>query len=41
LVFTAFLLDVQHDRESVENKPENSLIVFMGKALNGILLPFE
>ena len=37
LVFIAFLLDAQHKRDSVENKPA-SLLVLFGKALklNGI-----
>ena len=35
LVFTASLLDVQHERDSVKNKPA-SLLVPLGKALSGI-----
>ena len=34
-VFTASLLDAQHQRDSVENKPA-SLLVPLGKALSGI-----
>ena len=37
LVFTASLLDAQHWRDSVENKPA-SLLVSLGKALSGISL---
>ena len=36
LVFTASLLDVQHQRDSVENKPASLLVVPLGKALSGI-----
>ena len=36
LVFTASLLDAQHYRDSVENKPASSLVVPLGKALSGI-----
>ena len=36
LVFTASLFDVQHLRDSVENKPASLLVVPLGKALNGI-----
>ena len=36
LVFTASLLDVQHLRNSVGNKPASLLVVPLGKALNGI-----
>ena len=36
MVFTASLLDVQHNRESVENKPAGSLVESLGKALNGM-----
>ena len=35
-VFTASLLDVQHLRDSVENKPASLLVVPLGKALSGI-----
>ena len=35
LVFTAFLLDAQHYRNSVANKPASSLVVPLGKALSG------
>jgi len=34
LFFTAFLLDDQHWRDSVEYKLARSLDVFLGKALN-------
>jgi len=37
LVFTVSLLDFQHKRYSVENKPASSLLVFLGKALDGCL----
>ena len=36
LLFTAFLLDAQHYRDSVENKAAISLVVALGKALSGI-----
>ena len=36
LVFTASLLDAQHYRDSVENKPASLLVVPLGKALSGI-----
>ena len=36
LVFTASLLDVQHQRDKVENKPANLLAVLLGKALSEI-----
>ena len=35
MVFTASLLGTRHLGEVVENKPESSLVVFLGKALNG------
>ena len=35
LVFTAFLFDVQHYRDSVENKPASLLVVPLGKHLAG------
>ena len=35
-VFTASVLDVQHYRDSVENKPASLLVVLLGKALSGI-----
>ena len=38
LIFTASLLDAQHQRDSVENKPA-SLLVPLGKALSGIPPP--
>ena len=34
LLFTAFLLDAQHYRDSVGNKPASLLVVPLGKALN-------
>ena len=36
LVFMASLLDAQHLRDSVENKPANLLVVPLGRALSGI-----
>ena len=36
LVFTASLLDAQHLRDSVENKPAGLLVVLLGKTLSGI-----
>ena len=36
LVFTAFLFDVQHYRDGVENKPASLLVVPLGSALSGI-----
>ena len=36
LVFTASLLDAQHERDSEENKPARLLVVPLGKALRGI-----
>ena len=36
LVFTAFLLDAQHQRDSVWNKPTSLLVVPLEKALCGI-----
>ena len=36
LVFTSSLLDVQHLRDSVNNKPASLLVVPLGKTLNGI-----
>ena len=36
LIFTASLLDAQHLRDSVENKPASLLVVPLGKALSGI-----
>ena len=35
-VFTASLLGPRHLRDVVENKSANSLVVFLGKALNGM-----
>ena len=37
LLFTASLLDAQHSRDSVRNKPASLLVVPLGKALSGIL----
>ena len=37
LVFTASLLDAQHYRDSVENKPASILVVPLEKALSRIL----
>ena len=36
MVFTASLLGAKHIREVVENKPASSLVVSLGKALNGM-----
>ena len=36
LVFTASLLDAQHKRDSLENKPASLLAVPLEKALSGI-----
>jgi len=42
LVFTASLLDVQHLKELVGDcKPASSLVVSLGKALNGIASIFD
>ena len=35
-VFTASLLDAQHQRDSVANKPASLLVEPLGKALKGI-----
>ena len=35
-VFTAFLLDAQHERDSMENKPVSLLVVPLEKALSGV-----
>ena len=40
LVFTAYLLDLQHLKDSVENKPA-SLLVPLKKSLNGIPSPLN
>ena len=40
LVLTASLLDVQHYRDSVENKPASLLVVPLGNSLSGIPLPW-
>ena len=36
LVFTVSMLDAQHLRDSVENKPASLFVVPLGKALSGI-----
>ena len=36
LVFRAFLLDAQHYRDSVDNKPASLLVAPLGKALGRI-----
>ena len=36
LVFTAFLLDTQHEKDSVKNKPVSLLVVPLGKTLSEI-----
>ena len=36
LLFAVSLLDAQHERDSVENKPASLLVVPLGKALSGI-----
>ena len=36
LVFTASLLDTQHERHSKESKPASLLVVPLGKAISGI-----
>jgi len=42
LVFTASLLDVQYFKDiSAEIKPSSSLVMSLGKALNGIATTFE
>jgi len=41
LAFAVSLLDVQHERDSVENKPASSLVVSEGKVLNEIASTFE
>ena len=38
MISTASLLGARHLGEVVENKPANSLLVSLGKALNGTLL---
>ena len=35
MVFTAFLLGTQQNRNSVENKPASLFVVSVGKTLNG------
>ena len=39
IVSKASLLDARHFGDIVENKPASSLVVFLGKALNGTPLP--
>ena len=34
MVFTVFLIGVQHNRDCVENKPASLLVVSLGKALD-------
>jgi len=41
LVFTVSLLDVQHERDRVENKAASSLVVSLGKALDRMPLPMS
>ena len=36
LLFTASLLDAQHQKDSVENKPASLLVVMLRKTINGI-----
>ena len=36
IVFIASLLDAQHERNGVENKPASLLVVTSGKTLNGM-----
>ena len=36
MVFTAFLLGAQHNKDSVGNKPASLLVVFLSKTLNGM-----
>ena len=36
LLFTAFLLDAQYERDSVENKPASLLVVPLGEELDEI-----
>ena len=38
MVFTAFLLGAQQNRDSVENNPESLLVVSLGKVLSGMPL---
>ena len=40
MVFTASLLGAQHLVEVVENKPESSFVMSLGKILNGTHPPF-
>jgi len=39
MLFAAFLLGAQHERNSVKNKPASSLIVSLDKVLNRTLPP--
>jgi len=41
LIFTASLLDVQLKKGIGEDRPASSLVVYLGKALNGIASTFE
>ena len=36
MVFTAFLLGAQQNRDSVKNKPASLVVVSLGKTLNGM-----
>ena len=38
MIFTAFLLGAQQNRDSVENEPASLLVVPLGKKLNGMPL---
>jgi len=41
LVFAASLLDVQHLQVQYRDRPASSLVVSLGKTLNGIASTFE
>ena len=41
MVFTASLFGAQHLGEAVKKKPESSLVVSLGKTLNGMPLPLR
>jgi len=41
MVFTASLLDVQHLKDYCGDRPASSLVVSLGKAINGIASTFE
>ena len=36
MIFTASLFGTQHNRDSVDNKPASSLVVSLGRKLNGM-----